>query len=671
MTAPTAPAFKRAEIRNTSPSAMDNEAKIYVDPERAVVRELVSNAIDAQRENGNAEPIDVNLDSHANMLTINDHGIGMTAAQIEENFVNYGASTKTGDVLAIGQFGKGAKSIYAVADGATITSTRDGVTAVVELGRDEQGFQGSRVLSSSFTGATSGTEIAIPLSNDARKHSLIKAIERLAYYLPRGSLIFRSGHNVAELAHLDDNTLDELSDATVTVEINSGDAVVLLNGIAYDLDYWFNIHRQLVIHAQPGTIALTPSRETIQQTEANREVIKTLVDQWRETTIKPHRSEYDAASTLYAQKTIADAYPTTHLSLLGIFDMQQRLSYNLVPDGYRWYNGFDFKYETYTPGNSRTSHVITHERVRDALVLDTADLTETGYRSLLSRLPAAIKQARRHQPELTVMLMDKEHVALELARCDKMVPPFAINELTWGNPADFLAAHRPETATRAKARTLRVLSAREALDRFISNNTYKEAPIRTTAEIKTTLDNTGGPLVLCEHSAYGYRWVDNSPFTTTLRSALGQATFAFAPQRGIIKVRAEYPDYEVISLQDYIKQEIDSRVAALSQNTCDAVATLMARPELSTVVHRYDTHLTVILAALPEEHREPLARDLDRLTNLPQGQLGAAIAAKGTPFEVSLDRYPNLTELLSVISQGHPRHINDALITTMIKGELA
>lgn len=110
---------------------------LYKDPYRAIVRELVSNAIDASKRIGTNEPVVLHvpktLTDINNEFYVQDFGIGMSLEQVINIYGNYFASSKQNDSNSIGGFGLGGKTPFIYVkdslDGFKLetTSPEDGV----------------------------------------------------------------------------------------------------------------------------------------------------------------------------------------------------------------------------------------------------------------------------------------------------------------------------------------------------------------------------------------------------------------------------------------------------------------------------------------------------------------------------------------------------------------
>ena len=109
---------------------------LYKEPYRAIIRELVSNAIDASKAVNEAKSVILHIPSSISAndnFYVQDFGIGMTLEHVINIYGNYFSSSKQNDSNSIGGFGLGGKTpfIYVKdkADGFKLetTSPEDGV----------------------------------------------------------------------------------------------------------------------------------------------------------------------------------------------------------------------------------------------------------------------------------------------------------------------------------------------------------------------------------------------------------------------------------------------------------------------------------------------------------------------------------------------------------------
>ena len=88
--------------------------KMYTNPIQSIIREILSNAIDANIAAGVQKPVQVHFANPVEpVFYIKDFGIGMTEEEIIKVFGTYGASNKRNDNTQIGGLGLGAKTPFA------------------------------------------------------------------------------------------------------------------------------------------------------------------------------------------------------------------------------------------------------------------------------------------------------------------------------------------------------------------------------------------------------------------------------------------------------------------------------------------------------------------------------------------------------------------------------
>lgn len=99
---------------------------LYTNPTLAVIRETITNAVDANKEAGITDPVEVTYDDDKRILTITDKGNGIPHDKIHEIYCVYGNSTKR-DNDSTGGFGLGCKSPFAVTNSFTVINSNGGI----------------------------------------------------------------------------------------------------------------------------------------------------------------------------------------------------------------------------------------------------------------------------------------------------------------------------------------------------------------------------------------------------------------------------------------------------------------------------------------------------------------------------------------------------------------
>lgn len=140
-------------------------SNIYNDPETAVIREYIANAIDATRTAGGSIEVIAPTDTIP-VFVVRDEGTGMDMDTIRDVYSGYFSSTKNTSSDDIGGWGIGAKSGLAIADQFSVTTTKDGTR--IKMTVTKTGSAMPQILVESVTevpGKPNGTAISIPVSD--------------------------------------------------------------------------------------------------------------------------------------------------------------------------------------------------------------------------------------------------------------------------------------------------------------------------------------------------------------------------------------------------------------------------------------------------------------------------------------------------------------------------
>lgn len=119
----------QAQIKMTPEMFSLLSSGVYTYKERAVIRELSCNAVDAHIDSGNSDkPFLVHLPTRFEpYFEVRDFGTGLTHDKVMKLYMTYGESTKNDSNDYIGAMGIGSKSPFAIAQSFTVSSYVDGV----------------------------------------------------------------------------------------------------------------------------------------------------------------------------------------------------------------------------------------------------------------------------------------------------------------------------------------------------------------------------------------------------------------------------------------------------------------------------------------------------------------------------------------------------------------
>lgn len=99
---------------------------LYANPLLAVLRETITNAEDANQENGKNVPVEISFTEDSFLLSVTDHGKGIPHDKVHEIYCVYGKSTKQ-ETEVTGGLGLGCKSPFALVDSFTISNCHGGI----------------------------------------------------------------------------------------------------------------------------------------------------------------------------------------------------------------------------------------------------------------------------------------------------------------------------------------------------------------------------------------------------------------------------------------------------------------------------------------------------------------------------------------------------------------
>jgi hypothetical protein len=139
--------------------------KIYSNAILAVVREISSNARDANVEAGFPDkPICVHIPSSNDpVFKVKDNGLGISPDRMQNIFINYGSSTKRDTNDQIGGFGLGAKSPFAYTDAFNLDTIHNGIKYCYAIFLDETNLGKVMLISQEPTTEPSGTTVIVPV----------------------------------------------------------------------------------------------------------------------------------------------------------------------------------------------------------------------------------------------------------------------------------------------------------------------------------------------------------------------------------------------------------------------------------------------------------------------------------------------------------------------------
>ena len=294
---------------------------LYQDPIGSIVREYVSNALDAQREAGTDTPIKVQLKKENGnfVFKVIDNGVGLSPERIENVFCKYLSSTKEGAANQLGYFGLGSKSGLAYCDSFFVHSRYEGTLYSYIMLKGEEGTEFS-LNDINPTTDHNGVTIVINLKNDKDYFTFLQKIQsQLCYF--EGVFVedeYRDFDNDYKIIKTPDWKFSELNQDQYMH--------LCLDNVYYALDFKalgiepIKMPIGLNFSLQDG-IMPTPSREAFMYTPSTKEMILArikkvgiyFIDKWNSNT--PNINNLDEANSfrnnfgqvcIYKEQTLDD-----------------------------------------------------------------------------------------------------------------------------------------------------------------------------------------------------------------------------------------------------------------------------------------------------------------------------------------------------------------------------
>ena len=271
---------------------------LYSNKPLAVIREVLCNAWDAHIVAGKTDtPVVITIDE--DKLSIRDHGHGIPHDMIHQIYCVYGNSTKENDGNQTGGFGLGSKAPFAYSDHFTVNNHHAGLKTVHAISRGSaltQGKPDRRVMVSVPTMET-GVEVVIPVKNKADMQQFIDIAKDVAAFGEMNVLINGEQVDVVPISKAENNMfLTTRAPRGVHQKfcIRYGNVVY---PVAPDVEY-IGVYQKLmklledipsrnrysnsgndfhlILQAPPNSISVTPSRESLSNTETTINTIKRL-----------------------------------------------------------------------------------------------------------------------------------------------------------------------------------------------------------------------------------------------------------------------------------------------------------------------------------------------------------------------------------------------------------
>lgn len=247
---------------------------LYSNKILAVLREYSTNAWDSHVDAGVTRPIEVTLPTQGNLVfKVQDFGIGLSKDELFEVYSQYGASTKRETNDATGMLGLGCKSALTYAPQFTVIANKDGMKAIVTVGKGADGVGEFQLLSHEETDDPNGVTVVLPVAqHDVRRFH--QEAERFFFYWRDGNVLVdgEAPHTIE-----DDERWTKIDPDVYIKRQDYGESRLVQGGVAYPLEEDDSGTHSVVAYVPIGMVDFTPSREDLHLTDRTEEVV---ADTW-------------------------------------------------------------------------------------------------------------------------------------------------------------------------------------------------------------------------------------------------------------------------------------------------------------------------------------------------------------------------------------------------------
>lgn len=296
--------------------------KMYTNPIQSIIREVLSNAIDANIAAGVKNPVQVHFASDLDpVFYIKDSGIGMTPDEVVKVFGTYGKSSKREDNSQIGGLGLGAKTPFAYKKNGgmfTVESSKNGVKSTTVFYKDSEDIPRKKSLGIEPC-EESGTKVSFSVASEDYNDFIRESVPVFMFAMQMPEILgakekwlqysgFNSYEDVNACREYIKNTLDikQLNSYAANEDdykaegipycfrpfrLNvmgqfSNNIVVEMGGIPYDVDLmqvfpddprtrdFIHTSRYKILHFPIGSLDFQASREKLNYTERTKSLLQ-------------------------------------------------------------------------------------------------------------------------------------------------------------------------------------------------------------------------------------------------------------------------------------------------------------------------------------------------------------------------------------------------------------
>lgn len=306
---------------------------LYKDQILAVTREVLCNANDAHIEAGcTSIPVEITLNETT--FIVKDFGKGIHRDDIGPIYGTYGNSTKKNDGKQTGGFGLGCKAPFAYTEHFEVISCHEGIKTIYNMSKSSGQAMGKPgiVPIHSFPTTDTGLQVTIKIKNRMDYMRYLKLVNRI---VRNGDMNVKLNGEVLDRLGFDSSKTNYMVTAQSDILDNPSRIMVRYGNVIYPIDDANPIHDNhskiiehlntlnggqysnrltysIVFQAQPHSIAVTPSRESLSMQDHTVNTLNQLFTGY----LQLLDMKFQAVCDTYAEKSVIKAIEDKDISEL-------------------------------------------------------------------------------------------------------------------------------------------------------------------------------------------------------------------------------------------------------------------------------------------------------------------------------------------------------------------
>lgn len=264
---------------------------IYSNKIGSIIRELTSNCFDSHRRAKVDNPVVVNVDydysNETYYIEFKDVGTGLSPDAINNVYMRWFTSDKKNSNDEIGSWGLGSKSPFSYTDLFYITTVVDNIQYEYYHYKSQRNDKGVRefkldLISENHTTKRNGTTIRIDIKSEDLEKFLKEIIEQLSYF---DNVLITKGSAVSDIYGYNSNKIADFNDEKIyeyktfkyrNKKVSEKNLFILIDTVKYPIkveELGLDDELPFGLKFQIGELSITPSREDIEYTKSNKELI--------------------------------------------------------------------------------------------------------------------------------------------------------------------------------------------------------------------------------------------------------------------------------------------------------------------------------------------------------------------------------------------------------------